>query len=153
MAELVDELKRQDERAQLLGDKYDPRGFVFCQDDGKPIDPSTDYEELGRILDAIGVKRRGTHAAGRHTTAKLADLFGVDLVEINRLLRQRDIRITRGYIADDFDGTETRGAAKVFDLELFRGKRAADTQPGTDTDLGTAKVKYQKRRRERRSGT
>lgn len=140
MAALAEHKVRQEAMAAALGGKWVSLDLVFCQDNGRPIDGNADRMELREILTAAGLPLMGTHAASRGTAATLMDFFGEDIVEIQRVLRQKDIRVTRGYIGNT--GAGTASAAKTMEERLF------NRQPGTD--LGTPRQHLARRRSTRR---
>lgn len=75
----------RDDRERLLGEDYpvytDPAGvevdLVFCQENGRPIHPRSDYKSWHAFLDAAGVDRMRVHDA-RHTAATTHLLLGTD---------------------------------------------------------------------------
>lgn len=83
------------ERA-LAGRTWTEHDFVFCEADGKPIDPRHDWQEWADILKGAGLEHRGVHAQ-RHTAATLLLDQGVALAVVQEMLGHSDIRITRGY--------------------------------------------------------
>lgn len=123
---------RQEARAQQLGDLYEDNGLVFCQVDGKPIDPRHDLADWHRILTAAGLPKRGTHVT-RRTAATMLHDGGEDIATIQHVLGHADIRTTRGYTR--VGAKLTAGAAKTAERELFA--------PVSDLD---------ERRQRRRSG-
>lgn len=144
---LVAELKAHKERqrawAETLGDKWHEHDLVFCQDNGKPIDPGRDLRELKAILRAAGLEEMGTHAANRTTTATILNLLGVRIEDIQLVLRQKDIRTTRRYIVGGVG--VTKGAAAAMEKGLF--------SKAPSTDQGTARQDLVHRRSTRRRRT
>lgn len=122
MRELRVEKRRQDARRKAIGDEWQEHELVFCQWNGRPIDPRADYEELVGILARAKVPVSGTHLA-RHTAATLLYALGIDVVMIQRVLRQRDIRVTRNYVGIGED--LTKDAAAAMERALF----AVDEDP------------------------
>lgn len=70
--------------------------MVFCQPDGKPIDPRADYTQWRAILAAAGVGHVRLHDA-RHTAATLLRAQGVELTTIQEILGHTDARTTKRY--------------------------------------------------------
>lgn len=143
-ATLVEELREhkalQEAWAESLGDKYEDNDLVFCQPNGRPIDPGADLRELKSILRAAGLPEMGTHAANRVTTATLLSMLGLRVEDIQPVLRHRDYRTTRGYVRPG--GRATKGAATAMEKGLF--------SKASSTDQGTARQDLVRRRSVRR---
>jgi integrase len=76
--------------------EWDEHDLVFCQWNGKPIDPRRDWEEWGEILAAAGLPHHRLHAM-RHSAASIALDQGIALAVVQEMLGHSDIRVTRGY--------------------------------------------------------
>jgi integrase len=76
--------------------EWEDSDLVFCQWNGRPIDPRRDWAEWGQVLKAAGLPHNHIHAM-RHSTATLALEAGVALPVVQELLGHSDIRITRRY--------------------------------------------------------
>lgn len=76
--------------------EWEDTGLVFCQWNGRPIDPRADWEEWGTILTAAGLPHRRLHAM-RHSAASIALDEGVALAVVQEMLGHSDIRVTRSY--------------------------------------------------------
>jgi integrase len=126
MAELKVHLDEQEARRHDLGQAWLDHDLVFCGEFGQPIDPSADYRELAEILGAIGVPMSGTHMT-RRTAARLMDEMGFNVSKIGRTLRQKDKRVTHGYIGDDDD--DTVETARAMEEAFFRPRRAPVPTP------------------------
>lgn len=138
MRELRIEQRKQDARRKAIGDEWQDHELVFCQWNGRPFDPRADYEELVGILGRAKVAVSGTHLA-RHTAATLLYALGIDIAMIQRVLRQRDIRVTRNYVGIGED--LTKGAAAAMEQALF-------AEPdGQVTHRRTARVRPPRQRR------
>jgi integrase len=79
------------------GELWEENDFVFCQPNGRPIDPRHDWEELQDILEASGVAARGTHASGRHTAGTLMTENGVGLRVVMEILGHSQPRVAQRY--------------------------------------------------------
>jgi integrase len=71
--------------------------LVFCQWNGKPVDPRRDWADWGEILKAAGLPPRRLHAL-RHAAATLAIGEGVAVPVVKEMLGHSDIRVTQRYI-------------------------------------------------------
>jgi site-specific recombinase XerD len=95
------ELLRKHRDEQSL-QRYDAEGewedndLIFCQWNGRPIDPRRDWAEWGAILSAAGLPPRRVHAM-RHSTASIALDLGVAMAVVQKMLGHSDIRVTQRY--------------------------------------------------------
>jgi integrase len=69
--------------------------LVFTQPNGRPIDPSRDYAQWRRLLQAAGVRRARLHDA-RHTAASLLLAQGVPARVVMEMLGHSQITLTLG---------------------------------------------------------
>jgi site-specific recombinase XerD len=76
--------------------EWEDQDLVFCQWNGRPIDPRRDWGEWGEILKAAGLPRYRLHAM-RHSAATIALDEGVPLSVVQEMLGHSDVRITRRY--------------------------------------------------------
>jgi integrase len=99
--ELVDELRahlaHQEIERIVAGPAWQDHDLVFCQPDGRPIDPGRDHGEWKAILAAAGVPETRLHN-GRHTAATTLILLGVPVEVVQEILGHSDMRTTRGYV-------------------------------------------------------
>lgn len=79
------------------GQLWEEHDLVFCQPNGRPIDPRRDWEELQDILEASGIAARGTHAQGRHTAGTLLTENGVGLRVVMEILGHSQPRVAQRY--------------------------------------------------------
>lgn len=131
VAELRVHHQRQGEERQLAGELWQDHGLIFCQPNGRPIDPRQDWAEWRSILAEAGVADAGTHVL-RHTAATMLLDLGVDIAVVQEVLGHADVRMTRAY--QSVSTQATRAAAKKMDA-LFRPakppKRDSATGPAT----------------------
>lgn len=78
------------------GNLWEDSDLVFCQPNGRPVDPRADWQEWADILKAAGIPHLGVHAM-RHSAATFALDEGVALAVVQEMLGHSDIRVTRGY--------------------------------------------------------
>jgi integrase len=77
-------------------DVWDDHDLVFCQPDGKPIDPRTDWDEWKALLASARIRDARVHD-GRHTAATLLLEQGVHPRVVMEILGHSDIRLTERY--------------------------------------------------------
>ena len=98
--ELVPVLKahRGGQSAQRLkvGNSWQDLDLVFCQQNGRPIDPRRDWADWKDLLKAAGVRDARVHD-GRHTAATLLIEMGVHVRTVMEILGHSDIRVTQRY--------------------------------------------------------
>lgn len=99
--ELVDLLRAhrevQDLEKQWASGAYTDHDLVFAELDGRPIDPSSDWEEWKALLAAAGVADARVHD-GRHTAATILLALGVKIEVVQEILGHSSITVTRGYV-------------------------------------------------------
>ena len=99
-AELVTALRQhraaQNEERLAAGVVWKDLDLVFCQPNGRPIDPKADWVDWGDLLSRAGVRQVRLHD-GRHTAATLLLEQGVHVRTIQRILGHSDVRTTEAY--------------------------------------------------------
>lgn len=78
------------------GAAWQEHGLVFCQPDGRPIDPRDDWEDWKDLLRAARVRDARVHD-GRHTSATLLLEYGVAVRIVMEILGHSDLRVTTRY--------------------------------------------------------
>lgn len=98
--ELVDVLRthfdQQEKQREKAANAWEGQDLVFCQPNGRPIDPRRDWDEWADLLHTAGLPHHRVHAA-RHTAATLLLEQGVALAVVQEMMGHSDIRVTRGY--------------------------------------------------------
>lgn len=74
---------------------YEDHGLVFCQETGRPIDPSADHRAWRALSAAAGVRPARLHDA-RHTAATLLLTQGVPARVVMEILGHSQISLTLG---------------------------------------------------------
>lgn len=117
-------LRRHRERQQKWfsdrGEEWDPEGFVFIEENGKPIDPRKDWERWRALLERVGVPHHKLHS-GRHTAGTMLRAIGADLRLIQEQLRQADTETAAGYVEVALQAQQdavNKVAAALLDGEL-----------------------------------
>lgn len=77
--------------------EWEDHGLVFCQWNGRPIDPRADWGEWNAILAKAGLPKYRVHAL-RHSAATFMIREGVDISVVQTILGHSDIRVTQRYI-------------------------------------------------------
>ncbi|MCA1707055.1 MAG: site-specific integrase [Actinobacteria bacterium] len=119
-APLITALRRhkfdQDAERELAGELWEDHDLVFCQPNGRPIDPRRDWDEWRTLLDKAGVRHMRVHD-GRHTAGTLLLEQGVHVRAVQQILGHSDVRTTQRYthVAD----AVTRDAAQRIGAALW----------------------------------
>jgi integrase len=77
------------------GSEWQDHGLVFCQPNGKPLDPRSDHRAWRGLLAAAGVRGARLHDA-RHTAATLLLTQGVPARVVMEILGHSQITLTLG---------------------------------------------------------
>jgi integrase len=89
--------ERQIVRAGEWGRSWDPRGLVFVNEQGRPVDPRRDHAAWERLLQRAGVEDSRLHAA-RHTAATFMLGSGADARVVQEILGHSRISVTEVYL-------------------------------------------------------
>lgn len=98
--EVVEVLKAhrtQQKRERLAAaNVWEDHDLVFCQPNGRPIDPRRDWDDWKAILAAAKVRDARVHD-GRHTAGTLLIEMGVHVRTVQEILGHADVRTTQQY--------------------------------------------------------
>ncbi|MDX2703943.1 site-specific integrase [Streptomyces sp. PA03-6a] len=86
----------QNRERLAAGELWEEQDLVFCQPNGRPIDPRADYAEWQDILETSGVQAKRVHD-GRHTAGTLLTESGVGIRVVMELLGHSQLRVTQRY--------------------------------------------------------
>lgn len=89
---------RKDQLRERLaaGELWEEHDLVFCQENGRPIDPRADWEEFKDILTAAGLRDARVHDS-RHTAGTLMIESGVHPRVVMELLGHSSMRMMTRY--------------------------------------------------------
>lgn len=111
---LIDDLRTykalRNEEKVAAGDIYDERGFIICNEIGRPIEPRTMEDVFKRLLISAGVANANFHAT-RHTFATRAVESGVDIKTLSELLGHADVNTTLNRYAHSLDEQKRKAMA------------------------------------------
>lgn len=103
---------RQAEEKLLLGQAYNDHGLVFCQADGKPMDPRNFNRRFSRMLEKAGLPHIRLHDS-RHTFATLLLEQGVSPKTVQTMLGHSSAKITLDVYSHVTIDLEQQAAAKL----------------------------------------
>jgi integrase len=112
LAALKQHKARQAEEKLLLGQAYQDHGLVFCQANGKPIDPRNFLRSFDRIIEQAGLPPSRVHDA-RHTFATLMLELGESPKTVQTMLGHSRVAITLDIYSHVSLELEKKAAAKL----------------------------------------
>lgn len=92
-----------------LGEYYQDQGFVFAQDNGKPMHPDSVTDWLTKFSKRHGLPHINAHAF-RHTMASMLYFNGVDSVSISKRLGHAQVSTTANIYAHVMEEADQRNA-------------------------------------------
>ena len=112
LAALKQHKARQAEEKLLLGQAYQDHGLVFCQADGKPMDPRNFLRSFDRMIEQAGLPPIRFHDA-RHTFATLMLELGESPKTVQTMLGHSRVAITLDIYSHMSLELEKKAAAKL----------------------------------------
>jgi len=107
----------QNEERLRLGEYYQYQGFVFAQDNGKPMHPDSVTDWLSKFSKRHGLPHINPHAF-RHTMASMLYFNGVDSVSISKRLGHAQVSTTANIYAHVMEEADQRNADILADVFL-----------------------------------
>lgn len=107
----------QNEERLRMGEYYQYQGFVFSQDNGKPMHPDSVTTWLDRFSKRHGLPHINPHAF-RHTMASMLYFNGVDSVSISKRLGHAQVSTTANIYAHVMEEADQRNADILADVFL-----------------------------------
>jgi integrase len=113
------EKSRQEKNKEYLGDLYEDSGYVVDRDDGKPYRPNYLSGKFKNLINANSLPPLTIHGL-RHTFASVANLLGVNLFEIGKVLGHSTPSTTGKIYTHMFDDTHEATLDKVANAEKLK---------------------------------
>lgn len=110
---------QEEEKLRLEG-YYQEQGFVFSQDNGKPMHPDSVTDWLSKFSKRHGLPHINPHAF-RHTMASMLYFHGVDSVSISKRLGHAQVSTTANIYAHVMEKSDQRNADILADVFLKKG--------------------------------
>ena len=107
----------QTEERLRLGEYYENQGFVFAQDNGKPMHPDSVTDWLNKFSTRHGLPHINPHAF-RHTMASMLYFNGVDSVSISKRLGHAQVSTTANIYAHVMEEADQKSAEILSDIFL-----------------------------------
>lgn len=133
-------LDQEREKAANMWEEYD---LLFCQPNGRPIDPRDDWEEFKDLLKDAGIRDSRVHD-GRHTAGTLLMEQGVDIRTVMEILGHSQMSVTKRYL--HVSTPMAQEAMRRMGDALWDEPKKAE-KPRTETETETAALRAAKRRR------
>ena len=103
-----------------LGEYYENNGFVFAQDNGKPMHPDSITGWMSKFSKRHGLPHMNPHAF-RHTMASMLYFNHVDNVSISKRLGHAQVSTTANIYAHVIAATDKQNAELLSDIFLKNG--------------------------------
>ena len=100
-----------------LGEYYREQGFLFAQDDGKPMHPDSTTDWLSKFSMRHDLPHISPHAF-RHTMASMLYFSGVDSVSISKRLGHAQVSTTANIYAHVMESADRKNADILADVFL-----------------------------------
>ena len=100
-----------------LGEYYREQGFLFAQDDGKPMHPDSITDWLSKFSRRHDLPHINPHAF-RHTMASMLYFSGVDSVSISKRLGHAQVSTTANIYAHVMESADRKNADILADVFL-----------------------------------
>lgn len=107
----------QNEERLRLGEYFQYQGFVFCQDNGKPMHPDSVTSWLAKFSKRHGLPHINPHAF-RHTMASMLYFNHVDSVSISKRLGHSKVSTTTDIYAHVIEAADQQDADILADIFL-----------------------------------
>ena len=119
MAELRHHRAWQASERLRLGTYYENQGFVFAQDNGKPLHPCSVTSWLRKFSDRHGLPHLNPHGF-RHTMASMLIYNGVDPVTVSHRLGHDQVSTTTDIYSHIISDADSRSADIIADALSFK---------------------------------
>ena len=110
----------QNTEIQRLGEYYENNGFVFAQDNGKPMHPDSITGWMAKFSKRNNLPHMNPHAF-RHTMASMLYFNHVDNVSISKRLGHAQVSTTANIYAHVIAAADKQNAELLSDIFLKNG--------------------------------
>ena len=126
----------QDAEKEAAGSQWQDWGLVWCEPDGRPVDPHDDWDEWKALLAEAGLTKDARLHDARHTSGTLLGEQHVDLHVIQRILGHAQVSTTRIY-TDPTDPLTREAVGRIGSmLWPDAGQPQREMQRPTSNDTG-----------------
>ena len=118
--QLLHKFRAEQNRLRLInGDRWQDTGFVFTQDNGLPMHPSSIGFWLNKFSKRHGLPHINPHAF-RHTAASVLIANGIDVVTVAKMLGHSQVSTTDNIYAHIIEEERTKASECLADVILRR---------------------------------
>lgn len=111
----------QEELRRVNGDRWHDCDFLFTQEDGQPMNPSSITAWLSAFSKRHNLPHINPHAF-RHTVASVLIAGGLDIVTVSKQLGHSKVSTTDDYYAHIIDAEKSKASECIADVMLRRDK-------------------------------
>lgn len=104
------------------GDRWQDTGYLFTQDDGRPINPTSITAWLNKFSRRRGLPHIHPHSF-RHSVASILISAGTDIVTVSKQLGHAQVSTTSDIYSHVIDEAKAQATECIADV-MLRGKRA-----------------------------
>lgn len=104
------------------GDRWNDLDFVFTQDDGRPMNPSSITAWLTGFSKRHGLRHINPHAF-RHSVASILIANGTDVVTVSKQLGHTKPGTTDNFYAHLIEEEKSKASECIADVMLRQGKK------------------------------
>lgn len=117
---LLKQLRREQLETRLKnGDRWQENGYIFTQDDGKPMNPQTWTRWMSEFSKRHGLPHVNPHAF-RHTAASVLIASGTDVVTVSRMLGHASVTTTENYYSHLIEEAKAAASDTITDVLIRR---------------------------------
>lgn len=114
------QLRREQLETRLKnGDRWQENGYIFTQDDGKPMNPQTWTRWMSDFGQRHGLPHVNPHAF-RHTAASVLIASGTDVVTVSRMLGHASVTTTENYYSHLIEEAKAAASDTITDVLIRR---------------------------------
>ena len=110
------------------GSLWHETGFVFTQEDGRPMNPDSITKWLNQFSKRHNLPRINPHAF-RHTVASVLIANGTDVVTVSKQLGHASTTTTEGFYAHLIEERKAEASDCIADVLLRGGERSQNASP------------------------
>ena len=117
---LLKQLRREQLETRLKnGDRWQENGYIFMQDNGKPMNPQTWTRWMSEFSKRHGLPHVNPHAF-RHTAASVLIASGTDVVTVSRMLGHASVTTTENYYSHLIEEAKAAASDTITDVLIRR---------------------------------
>lgn len=117
---LLKQLRRSQFELRLKnGDRWNDTGYIFTQDDGRPVNPQTWTQWLDSFSKRHNLPHINPHAF-RHTAALVLIATGTDIITVSKMLGHASVTTMEGFYAHLIEDAKAAASDTLADVLIRR---------------------------------